>query len=125
MPSPKPPFLLTLAQMRRLSPHFPLSHGIARVDDRRVLSGIIYVIRNGLQWRDAPTTYGPHKTLYNRFVRWSRMGVFDRIFAALAAQGGAPERLMIDSTHLKAHRTAASLLKKGLFPAFSAAPRAG
>ncbi len=125
MPSPKPPFLLTLAQMRRLSPHFPLSHGIARVDDRRVLSGIIYVIRNGLQWRDAPTTYGPHKTLYNRFVRWSRMGVFDRIFAALAAQGGAPERLMIDSTHLKAHRTAASLLKKGLFPVASAEPRGG
>jgi hypothetical protein len=66
---PTPPFLLTTAQMRRLSPHFPLSHGIARVDDRRVLSGIIYVIRNGLQWRDAPTAYGPHKTLYNRFVR--------------------------------------------------------
>ena len=125
MPSPKPPFLLTLAQMRRLSPHFPLSHGIARVDDRRVLSGIIYVIRNGLQWRDAPTTYGPHKTLYNRFVRWSRMGVFDRIFAALAAESGPPERLMIDSTHLKAHRTAASLLKNGLFPVASAEPRGG
>ena len=122
---PTPPFLLSAAQMRRLSPHFPLSHGIAREDDRRVLSGIIYVIRNGLQWRDAPTTYGPHKTLYNRFVRWSRMGVFDRIFAALAAQGGAPERLMIDSTHLKAHRTAASLLKKGLFPVASAEPRGG
>ena len=85
---PTPPFLLTTAQMRRLSPHFPLSHGIARVDDRRVLSGIIYVIRNGLQWRDAPAAYGPHKTLYNRFVRWSRMGVFDRIFAALSAEGG-------------------------------------
>ena len=124
MPSPKPPFLLTLAQMRRLSPHFPLSHGIARVDDRRVLSGIIYVIRHGLQWRDAPAAYGPHETLYNRFVRWSRMGVFDRIFAALAAEGGAPERLMIDSAHLKAHRTAASLLKKGLFPAASAGPGA-
>jgi transposase len=121
---PTPPFLLTTAQMRRLSPHFPLSHGIARVDDRRVLSGIIYVIRNGLQWRDAPAAYGPHKTLYNRFVRWSRMGVFDRIFAALAAEGGPPERLMIDSTHLKAHRTAASLLKKGLFPAVSGEPRA-
>jgi transposase len=94
------------------------------VDDRRVLSGIIYVIRNGLQWRDAPAAYGPHKTLYNRFVRWSRMGVFDRIFAALAAEGGPPERLMIDSTHLKAHRTAASLLKKGLFPAASVEPRA-
>ena len=79
MPSPTPPFLLSSAQMQRLSPHFPLSHGIPRVDDRRVLSGIIYVIRHGLQWRDAPTTYGPHKTLYNRFVRWSRMGVFDRI----------------------------------------------
>ena len=123
MPSPKPPFLLTLAQMRRLSPHFPLSHGIARVDDRRVLSGIIYVIRNGLQWRDAPTTYGPHKTLYNRVVRWSRMGVFDRIFAALAGEGPKPDRIMIDATHLKAHRTAASLLKKGLFPAASDAPK--
>jgi putative transposase len=121
---PTPPFLLTTAQVRRLSPHFPLSHGIARVDDRRVLSGIIYVIRNGLQWRDAPAAYGPHKTLYNRFVRWSRLGVFDRIFAALAAEGGPPERLMIDSTHLKAHRTAASLLKKGLFPAVSGEPRA-
>ena len=120
---PTPPFLLTTAQMRRLSPHFPLSHGIARVDDRRVLSGIIYVIRNGLQWKDAPRGYGPHKTLYNRFVRWSRMGVFDRIFAALSAEGGPPERLMIDSTHLKAHRTAASLLKRGLFPAVSGEPR--
>ena len=122
---PKPPFLLTTAQMQRLSPHFPRSHGIPRVDDRRVLSGIIYVIRHGLQWRDAPIGYGPHKTLYNRFVRWSRMGVFDRIFAALAAEGGPPSRLMIDATHLKAHCTAASLLKKGLFPAASAAPRAG
>ena len=120
---PTPPFLLTTAQVRRLSPHFPLSHGIARLDDRRVLSGIIYVIRNGLQWRDAPAAYGPHKTLYNRFVRWSRMGVFDRIFAALSAEGGPPERLMIDSTHLKAHRTAASLLKRGLFPAVSGEPR--
>lgn len=113
---PTPPFLLSTAQMRRLSPHFPLSHGIPRVDDRKVLSGIIYVIRHGLQWRDAPPAYGLHKTLYNRFVRWSRMGVFDRIFAALAAQGGPPGRLMIDSTHLNAHRTAASLLQRGLFP---------
>jgi transposase len=124
MPSAKPPFLLSPAQMRRLSPHFPLSHGIPRVDDRRVLSGIIDVIRHGLRWRDAPAAYGPYKTLYNRFVRCSRMGVFDRIFAALAAEGGVPERLMIDSTHLKAHRTAASLLKKGLFPAVSGEPRA-
>lgn len=118
------PFLLTATQMKRLRPHFPLSHGVPRVDDRRVISGIIYVIRHGLQWRDAPPAYGPHKTLYNRFVRWSRMGVFDRIFVALASEAGVPEQLMLDATHLKAHRTAASLLQKGLFPAASAAPRA-
>ena len=117
-------FWLTSEQLRRIEPYFPLSHGIPRVDDLRVVSGIIHVIRNGLRWRDAPVDYGPHKTLYNRFVRWSRMGVFDRIFQALAGDAGAPDRVMIDSTHLKAHRTAASLLKKGMFPAVSAAPRA-
>jgi transposase len=53
------------------------------VDDRRVVSGIVYVIRNGLHGKDAPRDYGPHKTLYNRFIRWSRHGVFDRIFTAL------------------------------------------
>ncbi len=106
--------LLTEAQMRRIEPFFPLSRGSRRVDDRRVISGIIYVIRHGLQWKDAPRGYGPHKTLYNRFVRWSRLGVFDRIFSTLVAQAGVPERLMIDSTHLKAHRTAASLAKKGI-----------
>ncbi len=109
-------FLLTEAQMRRIEPYFPSSHGVARVDDQRVISGIIFVIRNGLRWRDAPCEYGPHKTVYNRFVRWSRLGVFNKIFAELARKGGTPKRLMIDATHLKAHRTAASLLKKGLFP---------
>ena len=118
------PFLLTEAQMRRIEPFFPLARGLARVDDRRVLSGIIYVIRNGLMWRDAPAAYGPHKTLYNRFVRWSRMGVFNRLFAGLAAEGGKPDQLMVDATHLKAHRTAASLRKKGLFRAVSGARRA-
>ena len=90
-----------------------------------MVSGIIHVIRNGLRWRDASAAYGPYKTLYNRFLRWSRMGVFDRIFAALAAAGGPPGQLMIDTTHLKAHRTAASLLKKGLFPVASDARKAG
>jgi transposase len=117
-------FLLSETQMARIAPHFPLPHGVPRVDDRRVVSGIVYVIKHGLQWKDAPKGYGPHKTLYNRFIRWSRMGVFDRIFAGLAAEGPKPERIMIDATHLKAHRTAASLLKKGLFPAVSGAPKA-
>ena len=117
-------FLLSERQMARISSFFPMAHGVPRVDDRRVISGIIYVIRHGLQWKDAPRGYGPHKTLYNHFIRWSRQGVFARIFASMAADAGTPTRLMIDATHLKAHRTAASLLQKGLFPAVSAAPRA-
>jgi transposase len=118
-------WLLSEAQMRRIEPYFPLSHGIPRVDDRRIVSGIIFVIRNGLRWRDAPAGYGPHKTIYNRFIRWSRLGVFNRIFAELAAKGGKPDQLMIDATHLKAHRAAASLQKKGLYPDVSGAPKAG
>lgn len=62
---------LTDRQMAVIAPFFPLVNGVPRVDDRRVLSGIVFVIRKGLRWRDAPAAYGPHKTLYNRFVRWS------------------------------------------------------
>ena len=112
-------------QMARIEPYFPLAHGVPRVDDRRIISGIIFIIRNGLRWRDAPPEYGVPKTIYNRFIRWSKLGVFNRIFAELAGQAGEPDRLMIDATHLKAHRTAASLLKKGLFPDISGAPKAG
>ena len=108
-------FLLSERQMVRISPHFPRSHGKPRVDDRRVISGIIYVIRNGLQWKDAPKEYGPHKTLYNRFVRWSRSGVFERIFAGLAGEGPRPERIMINSTHLKAIGRPPAYGKKGPF----------
>jgi putative transposase len=117
-------FWLSAHQLNRIKFYFPRSHGVPRVDDHRVVSGIIFVIKNGLRWRDAPREYGPHKTLYNRFIRWSRMGVFNRIFAILAGKVRKPGRLLIDATHLKAHRTAASLLKKGLFPDVSAAPRA-
>ena len=111
-------FWLSQAQMKRLEPLFPKSHGRPRVDDRRVLSGIIFIIRNGLRWRDAPQDYGPPKTLYNRFVRWSANGTFERIFEELARpQGPAAEMLMIDATHLKAHRTASSLKKGAQSPA--------
>jgi transposase len=116
-------FLLSESQMARITPFFPLAHVVPRVDDRRVVSGIVYVIKHGLQWKDAPKDYGPHKTLCNRFIRWSCMGVFDRIFAGLAGKGPKPERIMIDATHLKAHRIAASLLKKGMFPVVSGAQK--
>jgi putative transposase len=118
---------LSAMQMRRIEPYFPLSHGVPPVDDRRIISGIIFVIGNGLRWRDAPAEYGPHKRIYNRFIRWSRVGVFNKIFAALAAKGGKLDQLMIDATYLtylKARPTAASLLKKGLFPEVLGAPRA-
>lgn len=63
-------FCVTEEKVERLRPYFPESHGKARVDDRRVLSGIVFVSRDGLQWRDVRREYGPHKTLYNRWKRW-------------------------------------------------------
>ena len=100
--------------MERLRPYFPKRYGVPRADDRRVLSGIIFINRNGLRWRDAPREYGPHKTLYNRWKRWSDMGVFARIMVGLAWEGTDRKTIMIDATYLKAHRTASSLrLKKG------------
>ena len=81
---------LSEAQMCRIKPYLPLSHGVPRVDDRRIISGMIFVIRNGLRWRDAPDDYGPSKTIYNRFVRWSLLGVLNKIFSALSARGGKP-----------------------------------
>lgn len=108
-------FWLTDEQMARLEPYFPKSHGKPRVDDRRVLSGIIFVNRNGLRWRDAPKDYGPHKTLYNRWKRWGDKGIFLRMMEGLATPQVAERKtVMIDATYLKAHRTASSLaVKKG------------
>jgi putative transposase len=82
-------FVLSQAQMRRIVRYFPLSHGVARVDDRRIVSAIVFVIKNGLRWRDAPPEYGPHKTIYNRFVRWSRLGVCSTRFSQRWRTGAA------------------------------------
>ena len=102
-------FWLSEAQMARLEPFFPKSHGRPRVDDRRVLSGIIFIDRNGLRWCDAPKEYGPAKTLYNRWKRWRENGVFARIMVGLAAESAEHKTIMIDATYLKAHHTASSL----------------
>ena len=84
-------FWLSDQQFARLQPLLPNKvRGGPRVDDRRVISGIIHVLQSGCRWRDAPPGYGPYKTLYNRFVRWTRKGVWDGVFAQLAAAGGAP-----------------------------------
>ena len=113
-------FWLTEAQMERLRPFFPKSRGKRRVDDRRVLSGIIFIQRNGLMWKHAPAAYGPPKTLYNRWKRWGDMGVFARMMEGLASEGAEQKTIMIDATYLKAHRTASSLRAKKGDPAISA-----
>ena len=91
-------YWLTDEQMERLRPHFPKSHGRPRVDDRRVLSGIIFVNRNGLRWRDAPAAYGPHKTLYNRWKRWSEAGVFIGMVQGLSGGNAERRTVMIEAT---------------------------
>ncbi|KUP94684.1 hypothetical protein TRIHO_06100 [Tritonibacter horizontis] len=104
-------FWLTDAQMARLEPFFPKFHDKPRVDDRRVLRGIN---RNGLRWRGAPREYGPHKTLYNRWKRWSDKGIFAAMMVGLAADHGQTKTVMIDATDMKAHRSATNLgIKKG------------
>ncbi len=95
--------------MARLEPFFPESLGKPRVDDRRVLSGIIFINRNGLRWCDAPKEYGPHKTLCNRWKRWSDKGIFARMMTGLAADHGEDKTVMIDATYFKAHRAATSM----------------
>ena len=101
-------FWLSDEQWLRLKPLLPNKpRGVPRVDDRRVISGIVHVLQSGCRWKDAPAFYGPSKTLYNRCVRWAAKGVWRDVFEALAAAGGPPSEVLIDSTHVKAHRSAA------------------
>ncbi len=99
------PFRLDDRQWARLAPLLPNNtRGMPRVDDRRVISGIVHVLRSGCRWKDAPGSYGPHKTLYNRFVRWAAKGVWTDVFATLASAGGPPLEVLLDSTSMKVHR---------------------
>jgi transposase len=100
-------FWLTREEFARLKPLLPTdTRGKPRVDDRRVISGIVHVLKSGGRWVDAPAAYGPRKTLYNRFVRWAAKGVWVDIFHALASAGGSPTQVLIDSSAVKAHRCA-------------------
>ncbi len=100
-------FWLTDEQFSRLAPLLPTdTRGKPRVDDRRVISGIVHVLKSGGRWVDAPETYGPRKTLYNRFVRWADKGVWVNVFHALASAGGPPAEVLIDSSAVRAHRCA-------------------
>ena len=100
-------FWLTAEQFSRLEPLLPTdTRGMPRVDDHRMISGIIHVLKSGGRWADAPDVYGPRKTLYNRFVRWAAKGVWSDVFYALASAGGPPAQVLIDSSAVKAHRCA-------------------
>lgn len=100
-------FWLSETQFAKVSPLLPTdTRGKPRVDDRRVISGIVHVLKSGGRWVDAPAEYGPKKTLYNRFVRWAGKGVWIALFEALAQTGGPPAQVLIDSSAVKAHRSA-------------------
>lgn len=81
--------------------------GVERADDRRVISGIVHVLKCGCRWCDCPEAYGPPTTIYNRFVRWARRGIWENLFRELAGNGRSVDTQMIDSTHVKAHRSGA------------------
>ena len=98
-------FWLSEVQFARLEPHLPTdTRGKPRVDDRRVTSGMVHVLISGERWKDAPAAYGPRKTLYTRFRRWAAKDIWSNIFYALAATGGPPAVLLIDSSAVRAHR---------------------
>ena len=95
---------------------------------RDVLNGIFWVLRSGAPWRDLPERYGPWTTVYDRFRRWRREGLFQKILNALEAQARRAERIdfefsSVDGSTVRAHKSAAGARKKGLRPNRAARPR--
>ena len=115
-------FWFTDEQWARIAPLLPNKpRGVPRVDDRRVLSGIVHALKSGGRWSDCPRDYGPKKTLYNRFVRWADKGIWEGIFHALVGEEDTPAQLFIDATLVRAHRSAGGA-KGGAWPMVSARP---
>ena len=116
-------FWLDDQQWAVIAPLLPTNQpGAHRTDDRRVISGIVHVLRSGCRWQDCPACYGPSTTVYNRFHRWSAKGIWRRLFEALV-QTTDRDLHMIDSTTAKAHRSVAGG-KGGQMPRQSAAQEA-
>ena len=86
------------------------SRGVKRVDDRRVINGIFYVLRTGIPWRDLPDQYGPYTTVYNRFNRWSYAGIWDRVMETVSDAHNV-DMVMVDGTSVRVHHCAATLKK--------------
>jgi len=102
------PWIVSDGLWGRIEPLLPHGRrGARRVADRRVISGIVHMLRCGARWRDCPEVYGPYTTIYNRFNRWSRQGIWTNIFYALTGSTGMYGSASGDSTYIKAHRSAA------------------
>ena len=86
------------------------TRGVKRVDDRRVINGILFALRTGIPWRDMPEQYGPWSTIYNRFNRWSKAGIWDEIFDAVVDSRNV-DAVMVEATSIRAHPSAAKLKK--------------
>ncbi len=101
-------YWLSDEEWSRIEPLLPRGRrGAHRVDDHRVISGIVHMLRSGARWRDSPADYGPYTTIYNRFNRWSRQGIWYEMFEALTGSTGIIGTVAIDSSYIKAHRSAA------------------
>ena len=101
------PFWLNDEAWSLIEPMLPKNQpGARRVDDRRVLSGIFHVLRSGCRWRDCPPEYGPRTTIYNRFNRWSYRKIWQQMLDALTEAGHLGGTVAVDSTCVKAHRSA-------------------
>jgi len=99
-------YWLSDSEWAAIAPYLPRGRsGAHRVDDRRIISGIIHMLRSGARWRDCPSAYGPYTTVYNRFNRWSRQGIWSQIFYALTGKSDVVSGA-IDATYIKAHRSA-------------------
>ena len=102
---------LTDYEWHTIKPFLPNKpRGVRRVNDRRVLNGIFWVLRSGAPWRDLPESFGPYTTCYNRFIRWRRAGVWGGIMNALAAKHDAAVQ-MIDTSIIRVHQHAACIAR--------------
>ena len=100
-------YWLSVREWKRIEPLLPRGRrGAHRVDDRRGISGGMHMLRSGARWRDCPADYGPYTTIYNRFNRWSKQGIWEAIFYTLTGSSGVVSSAAVDTTHIKVHRSA-------------------
>ncbi len=101
--------LISEKKFNKIRKHLPAPGPRKRCDDRYILSGIIWVIKHGASWRQIPEFYGKWTTIYSRFRRWSILGIFQKILAFFSSKLRKRCIAMIDSSYVKAHRTACSM----------------